>query len=228
MAAKRAEMNRGTRGGFWSSALILILLMVGFMGAGYAIGRYVIGERYVKRGAVAIRTQQRPRPTYSGFVPLPSASDAWRFNSPESYSEEWLPEDQGGARATVEEISIDVVRESEQEAVTGEDADLHAAETYPPGDLRYAIQVGVFLDEKNSQALIDDLNNRGYSARVERVEDSHGTIYRVITGDFHSEQSAGRAAERLMNEGYTGAFVTRTTEGGGDSDESASEHSESR
>ncbi|KPJ64766.1 hypothetical protein AMK68_00690 [candidate division KD3-62 bacterium DG_56] len=76
--------------------------------------------------------------------------------------------------------------------------------------------------------MIDDLNNRGYPARVERVEGSHGTIYRVVTGDFHSERSAGRTAERLMNEGYTGAFVTPTAEGGGDYDESTSEHSEGR
>jgi len=221
-------MNEGTRGGFWSSALVLILLMAGFVGTGYGIGRYVIGERYVKRGAVAIRSQPRPRPASTGFAPLPSASDAWRFDSTESYAEEWLPEDQGGARATVEEVSIDATYEPDQDAMPDEEAESHRAEAPPPGNLRYTIQVGVFLDEKNSQALIDDLNNRGYSARVERVDDSHGTIYRVVTGDFYSERSAGRTAERLMNEGYTGAFVTSTTEGGSDSDESASGHSESR
>ena len=198
------------------------------LGAGYAIGRYVIGERYVKRGAVAIRTQPRPRPTYTGVVPSPSASDAWRFDTPESYTEEWLPEDQGGARATVEEIPAELAHERDQEATTEEEAGSDAAETHPPQPLQYTIQVGVFLDEKNSQALIDDLNNRGYPARVERVEGSHGTIYRVVTGDFHSERSAGRTAERLMNEGYTGAFVTPTAEGGGDYDESTSEHSEGR
>ena len=55
-------MTRSRKGGFWLSALCLIALMTGFAGIGYGIGRYVIGERYIKRGAVAIRYRQRPQP----------------------------------------------------------------------------------------------------------------------------------------------------------------------
>lgn len=221
-------MTRSNKGRFWLSALCLIALVAGFIGGGYAIGRYLIGERYIKRGAVAIRHRQRPQPeARRGFVPPPLASGRWESQRPGSAEDEgWLPESQGGARATIEEVSAEIRSGSDGAEPTGGRPDEVAS--HPSRPERYTIQVGVFLDERNSQSLIDDLNNRGYSARVERVEDSHGTIYRVVTGDFASERTAERTAQRLMNEGYTGAFVASATEDSGGSDESTSGHSESR
>ena len=221
-------MTRSRKGSFWLSALCLIALMTGFAGLGYGIGRYVIGERYIKRGAVAIRYRQRPQPeARRGFVPPPSPSGAWESRAERSASDEgWLPESQGGARATIEEVPVEVSSGSGEAEATGQPSP--EVEPRPSHPQRYTIQVGVFLDERNSQALIDDLHNRGYSARVERIGDSQGTLYRVVTGDFPNERTAERIAQRLMNEGYTGAFVTTATEGGEGSDESTSGHSESR
>ena len=129
--------------------------------------------------------------------------------------EEWRPADEGGARVRINERGQPRSGRQEQlvprerpSVTTVDDGASRPVEAQPKARARrFTLQVGAFLDERNTRVLVEDLNNRGYRASVKTDRNPSGAMHRVQTGSFTDEAAARRAADELRREGYT-AVVT--------------------
>jgi hypothetical protein len=157
------------------------VLMIAVCGAGgYFIGRDVIAERYLKPGASALA------PFSSGAPSQPGE------NSPQ------------GVRLLGSDPFVYVERRTGTARTpgakgAGRAAGIRGGAAKPR---RYTVQVGVFLDKEKSRLLQEELNNRGYSARLREVQDQGRMMHRVEAGSFADEQEARRMQEELSYQGY--------------------------
>lgn len=77
----------------------------------------------------------------------------------------------------------------------------------PAGPGAWVVQVGVFGQEANAQALAKTLRNKGYTAFVERFAGKTSPNYRVRLGPFKSRASADALQARLKREDKLAAMV---------------------
>ncbi|MDR5709301.1 MAG: DUF5317 family protein [Armatimonadota bacterium] len=61
----------------------------------------------------------------------------------------------------------------------------------------YTVQVGAYRDPANARAMVRRLMGDGYSARI-----LSGSLYRVVVGEFETEERAQRLAALLSRSGY--------------------------
>jgi len=202
---------RAQSGRVLNSVLLGLVLMVAAVAGGYCAGRYLIGKRLMGQGASTIRSAESLGRVERQAEQTPSEPEqVWSEGDEDSNvvgPEEWRPADQGGTRVQIDErkqARQSRERRSEQPRATEETPRPVVADTQPKtGAHRYTLQVGAFLDERNSRVLVDDLNNRGYRANVKTERNTGGSLHRVHTGEFSSEAEARRAANELRREGYT-------------------------
>lgn len=68
----------------------------------------------------------------------------------------------------------------------------------------FVVQLAAFADDKGANALVNKLVKGGYSAYVEPVQTSRGTLWRVRVGGYASRPDADAARAKLKGEGYSG------------------------
>ncbi len=69
------------------------------------------------------------------------------------------------------------------------------------GALRFMIQAGAFKDKKNALDLKKRLEDKGFSASVERESGSRGVFFKAIAGPYDSKEDAEETAEKKLGEG---------------------------
>ncbi|MDO5293145.1 MAG: N-acetylmuramoyl-L-alanine amidase [bacterium] len=69
----------------------------------------------------------------------------------------------------------------------------------------YAIQVGLFKNQANAAALIEDLQTSGYDAMLEPM----GGYYAVLIGNYPSIAAAEKEEEQIQNMGYETIIIER-------------------
>ncbi len=67
---------------------------------------------------------------------------------------------------------------------------------------KYLLQFGAFSDPNNANRLKEQLNAQGQEAKVEKVESSAGTLYRVKGPTFDSPEAAERLARNLRTQSF--------------------------
>ena len=80
-----------------------------------------------------------------------------------------------------------------------------AASPKPDG---YVVQLAAFADDKGANALANKLKKSGYSAYVEPVNTSRGTLWRVRVGGYGTRPEADVARTALKGEGYNGIVTS--------------------
>jgi hypothetical protein len=168
----------GERGSARSKVALGIALVVVCVFGGYLLGRDVVGEHYLKPGA--------------------SAAPAGALGKPSG-----APGDSAkGAELLGSDPFIYLERKEGQRKAAGGSGAPRTNVSEAPKPRGYTVQVGVFLDEKNSRLLQEELNNKGYSARLKDVKQQGKTVHRVQAGSFASEQEAQRMTQELQQQGY--------------------------
>jgi len=200
--------------------MLALVIMVVAGGGGYCLGRYIIGEKIIRQGAAPIRSAgpvgrvsqqaeqapEEPERVWAGEAEEPNAVGP----------EEWRPAAEGGTRVRINEREQTRSRLREQsvsrDRTLGRTTDAgppRPVETQPKArPRRFTLQVGAFLDERNTRLLVEDLNNRGYRASVRTDRNPSGAMHRVQTGSFTDEAAARRAADALRREGYTAVITS--------------------
>jgi rare lipoprotein A len=74
---------------------------------------------------------------------------------------------------------------------------------------RFTVQVGSFIDEGNAQRLADQLRKGFENVYVTIIETSTQKYHRVRVGQFETEESALRIAEKLAQMGYKVLVTSR-------------------
>jgi cell division septation protein DedD len=108
-----------------------------------------------------------------------------------------------GREVPAEQETTDAPRTAEQ---SNEDP------TLPPTDGgEFWVQVFAGRDESTAASLVRKLEAAGHRVRLHTEREGSGALYKVRVGSWSEHDTAGRAAETLKSQGYTGAWVTRVT-----------------
>lgn len=166
------------------TVLLVFLLLAGSLGVGFRVGSNVLGGQYLRRTAAPLRQ----------FPSLPTPPAATGLDAQLSAL------DDEGPLASPHRPVRDVFAPRTQPGQHVQRA-VSPPPTRPKSG-RYTVQMGVFVKPENSQALLDDLRNRGYAGRVAIVEEEGERTHRVQMGSFSSQQEAERAARELQEQGY--------------------------
>ncbi len=70
------------------------------------------------------------------------------------------------------------------------------------------LALAAFADDKGANALANKLKKSGYSAYVEPVNTSRGTLWRVRVGGYGTRPEADVARTALKGEGYNGIVTS--------------------
>lgn len=72
----------------------------------------------------------------------------------------------------------------------------------------FAVQLGMFTQQRNATALVARLKSKGYKAWMVKVNNKNGTAYRVLAGQTQQRQDAQRLQQRLaVSERVSGYIV---------------------
>jgi cell division septation protein DedD len=170
----RRPRRRGRR------PVLLLLALAGL--AGFLVGYFVIGERYVKKQASPVRHESVSLPPSAGIptTPLPS----------------------GSVLPPPEPVTGSEVVDPRRPATPNPPAPTATPPAAGPVGPHYTVQVGVFVEADNAESLRDDLANRGYHASV-KTADSEGTkTHRVRVGSYLTREEAERASREMASQGY--------------------------
>lgn len=168
----------GCRGRALTVALTAAVLTAVCAVGGFYIGRDVLGEQYLKRGAATLRAQPTP------YVASPSRTvEEPVIDEPPSAE----PEPTAPPRKP----------RADQQRPGGHGA----ATTAAPSPPTVTLQLGCFLDSRNAKELLQDLRNRGYAATVTVDKQDQTTLHRVTMGGLSPERAQALAAN-LRREGY--------------------------
>lgn len=174
------------RGGVGGTFVVVFVVLAGALGTGYYLGHEVLGGQYLRRSAAEVRqpagqalgaSEQDYR--YQLNEPPPNLGEG-----PLAYREPKTRETEERRRPRHQEPSQPVTRRQ------------------PAKSDSYTVQVGVFAKPESSQALVDDLRNRGYSGEVSTSDADGQRLHTVRTGRYKSRQEAEQAAKDLAAQGY--------------------------
>ena len=145
--------------------------------AGFYIGRYVLGEQYLKRSASALK----PRPEVYAVPPRRTSEPPVIIEEPPTES----PEPEAPSPAP---------RPSKPD---------ERKQPAPPAPASSALtlQLGCYVDPGNAKQLVQDLRNRGYSPGVTTEQQGQSTLHKVVMGPLPPERARALAAD-LRREGY--------------------------
>jgi len=175
----RAFRRRGAgSGGALATALAAITVAAVCAVAGFYVGRYVLGEQYLKRSASALK----PRPEAYAVTPRRTSELPVVIEEPPP-AEPAAPESPPPAPrpATPDERT----------------------QPAPPAPASSALtlQLGCYLDPGNAKQLVQDLRNRGYSPAVTTEKQGQSTVHKVVMGPLPPERARALASD-LRREGY--------------------------
>lgn len=189
-----ARLLRQRRGGTLATVLGVFVLLAGALLVGFWMGRNLLGGEYLHRSAARL---QQP-------LQLPAAADSTEQDYRAQLNEP-PPDIASGPLASPRPAPRDLFAAPASPRVHSPEP--VAVGAPPPPSLparpsRYTVQVGVFLRSENSQALVEDLRNRGYSGRVSTSEQEGQRVHKVVLGTYRSQAEAQRAARELQEQGY--------------------------
>jgi hypothetical protein len=72
----------------------------------------------------------------------------------------------------------------------------------------FYVQVMAGRDRASIEKVIDELRGKGYSARLFSEREGAGSLFKVRVGGYGDRGEADQAAEKLRQQGYSGAWVT--------------------
>lgn len=204
---------------FLTFSVLLLVLAIGFV-----VGRVMVARTYAEAApkleklpaaepeVVAKTPQERPLFPGSVYVPPPAPPEA----PPQEVSEEGTEVEEEGAgetgpqqvRVEPEATAPHVVSEAEHEPEPrgGLIAPVRPVEPQEEGT-RYSIQVGVFTIREGARQVAEELARAGYPAQIEKRTREGQTLYRVLTGRYHTEYAARKALAELQKEGFPGFLV---------------------
>lgn len=204
-SAARRRWERRDSGSFATSLLTLslLLLMTAF---GFVFGRVVIARAYVRTTADLKRAQTEVTPrgqaaTSGGIAGGGELGGEQADLSPVS-------DGSGGTSSMLPP------REEVRPAPPGDEEEHREGQVPETGtggeasgmeNARYAIQVGAFGSKDSARAAASRLTRARYAATIE-VDREHD-VYRVLTGEYRTEESARSALEEVRAEGFPEAFV---------------------
>lgn len=183
---EHAAWWQSERGGVGGTFVVVFVVLAGALGAGYYLGHEVLGGQYLRHSAAQVR---QPSPQALGA----SAQDyRYQLNEP--------PPNLGEGPLAYREPKT---------GTTGERRRRRHEETSQPATRRqrakpesYTVQVGVYAKPESSQAMVDELRNRGYSGEVDTRDADGQRLHTVRTGRYKSRQEAEQAAKDLAAQGY--------------------------
>ena len=73
----------------------------------------------------------------------------------------------------------------------------------------FGVQVGAFKVQENAERFREEMDAAYPPATIETYQATDGTYYRVRVGHLPSEDAAQKLADKLKNEGRSGAVVVR-------------------
>jgi len=80
----------------------------------------------------------------------------------------------------------------------------------PPGDAGpFYVQLFAGRDHASAETLVRDLGAAGYRVRLDTERSPDGALYKVRVGGYAAKADAQALADRLKDDGYSGAWVTR-------------------
>lgn len=106
----------------------------------------------------------------------------------------------GQGTAEVELVALGAERNSRESAGTG-----YAPLDYDKGN--FTFQVGAFKNRQNAERLMQRLAKTDPNAHVRKYESPDGTFYRVRVGKYTSLRQIERDEKRMIERGYTDAFI---------------------
>jgi cell division protein FtsN len=181
----------------WKIARGAIILLLA-MAAGFAFGRFGIGEGYLKRSVAAIK-----KPSESPPVKPPSVPPAQEI--PEIYPD--VPPLTGEIPEGPEKPTAETEEPKEEEGAPEEPKPAEEKKPAPaPG--RFALQAGSFDNEESARQHAEALEGLGYAVRVTQVAVGAKVVHRVLAGSYATEDEARAAAEELRSKGFE-AFISR-------------------
>jgi len=144
-----------------------------------------------------------PAPVAGTAAPAPkkSLADAeQRVLSPTA-----KPPTNGDATATAAPSANPKIAAADAKANVPADADAKPAPATPPAKVdAFVVQLAAFADDKGANALANKLKKAGYTAYVEPVQTSRGTLWRVRVGGYASRAEADAVRVKLKGEGHSG------------------------
>ena len=78
----------------------------------------------------------------------------------------------------------------------------------PAAEGAFWVQVVAGRDRASIENVIDELRGKGYSARLFSEREGAGSLFKVRVGGYGERGEADQAAEKLRQQGYSGAWVT--------------------
>ena len=200
---------------FLAFSVLLLVLAVGFV-----VGRLVVAHAYIKaapRFEKRVAAEPRMGPTAGSewgsgvgqvFVPeLPQETEeaGSKETPPAAAGMEEETTRESGEQQTPEEPAGPARVEAEQR----EPVPIGSAESPETADMRYSVQVGVFVAQQGARKVVEELTRAGYPARIEVQREGGRTTYRVLTGRYRTEYAARKAAEQLTQDGFPAFLVAR-------------------
>jgi len=105
------------------------------------------------------------------------------------------------AKAAPEAPKVAAKSEPEKAAAKPEPAKSPAPVAKAEG---FVVQLAAFADDKGANSLANRLKKSGYTAYVEPVETTRGTLWRVRVGGYGTREAATAARDKLKAEGHNG------------------------
>jgi len=154
--------------------------------SGFYLGRNVLGEQYLKRGAAKLRRHAAP------YVP-PAASRP--------------------AEPPLVEEPLSLIEPAQREPRAPPQGARDRPPT-PARPAPVTLQLGCFLRTENAKLLVQDLRNRGYAPKVVLEKQGRSTLHRVQLGPMPPGRARDLAAE-LQRQGYEVMVLEAQTDLGG-------------
>lgn len=187
--------RRRERGGLSSAFLTLSVLLL-VMALGFVFGRVVIARAYIKAAPVlskeADATQPETAPAANSPEVVYGEPTARTPNTGERLNPEDVPTGDGG---------------TDSASPSSSDSSTTPSTAPEAGDVRYAVQAGVFSSEQSARQVADQLTRAGYPATIDVNREDSPASYKVVVGRYRSEANARKALDQIKHEGYAEAFV---------------------
>jgi len=107
------------------------------------------------------------------------------------------------------EPSREVAREVSADEPTPRREARDAASLPAPDGQEFWVQVFAGRDEGTAADYVRKLKSAGHTVRLFTEREGSGSLYKVRVGAWAEHGTAGRAAETLKKQGYSGSWVTR-------------------
>jgi len=181
--------------------LLVTGVLIVLLGAAFYVGRWY--ERQVgPAGAEALAGTALADPLANVEAPADIDRSADYFDEVQGAQKEAEPQ---------REIQRETPEPAPPPAAAAEDAPASAPAPAPAAaDQGGAFYVQIFAgrDRRSAEDLVRELTEKGHPVQLFSEREGRGALYKVRVGGYATRELAGGVAERLRQDGYSGAWVT--------------------